>query len=365
MRGIVSRNPYTGQLREAFKFISNQDLDAKLDRAEQGYAIQAKRSIQERAAIIKRVGDCIQERFKEASECVSFEMGKPITDAEGEVNKSIRFCKYYSENYAPILPQRVQADAKKHALVKYLPLGTIYYLVPFNFPFYLNFKGGLPNLLLGNVILARNADSCPTVGRIVEECMVKAGFNNGEFQNVYTGHDQIDQIFKRDSVCGVSFTGSSNGGALIAEKAGKYLKRAVMELGGNDALIVLDDGDVNQAVLSALAGRCSNAGQVCFSPKRFIIHKNHYETFRTKLIEGLAKVKYGDPMNRDTRMGPLARGDLVDSLTNQLKSLPSSYKITWQRTEMAKPFFPITVIEGSDETWDEELFGPVFQLFRI
>lgn len=109
-------------------------------------------------------------------------------------------------------------------------------------------------------------------------------------------------------------------------------------------MIVLDDGDVNQAVTSALAGRCSNAGQVCFSPKRFIIHKNHYETFRTKLIEGLSKVKYGDPMNRDTRMGPLARDDLVDNLTNQLKSLPSSYKITWQRTEMIKPFFPITVI---------------------
>jgi succinate-semialdehyde dehydrogenase/glutarate-semialdehyde dehydrogenase len=203
-------------------------------------------------------------------------MGKPICDAEGEVNKAIRFCKYYSENYAPILSQRVQADAKKHALVKYLPLGTVYFLVPFNFPFYLNFKGGLPNLLLGNVLLARNADSCPSVGRIVEECMIKAGFGNGEYQNVHTNYDHIDQIFKRESVCGVSFTGSSNGGALIAEKAGKYLKRSVMELGGNDPFILLDDGDVNQAVLSALAGRCSNAGQVCFSPKRFIIHKNHY-----------------------------------------------------------------------------------------
>lgn len=203
-------------------------------------------------------------------------MGKPINDAEAEVNKAIRFCKYYSENYAPILPQQVQGDGKKHVLVKYLPLGTIYYMVPFNFPFYLNFKGGLPNLLLGNVLLARNADSCPTIGRIIEECMNKAGFNNGEYQNVYTNYEQIDQIFSRQSVCGVSFTGSSRGGALIAEKAGKYLKRAVMELGGNDALIVLDDGDVDRAVNSAIAGRCANAGQVCFSPKRFIIHKNHY-----------------------------------------------------------------------------------------
>jgi succinate-semialdehyde dehydrogenase / glutarate-semialdehyde dehydrogenase len=292
-------------------------------------------------------------------------MGKPITDAEAEVNKAIRFCKYYSENYAPILPQRVQGDGKKHVLVKYLPLGTIYYLIPFNYPFYLNFKGGLPNLLLGNVILARNADTCPSIGRIIEECMIKAGFGNGEYQNVFTQASQIDHIFARDSVCGVSFTGSSSGGALIAEKAGKYLKRAVMELGGNDPFIVLDDGDVNQAVTLALAGRCSNAGQVCFSPKRFIIHKNHYDNFRTKLIEALSQIKFGDPMLRDTRMGPLARDDLHDNLTRQLKDLPKSYKITWQRTEMTKPFFPITVIEGSDEPWDEELFGPIFQLFRI
>lgn len=106
-------------------------------------------------------------------------MGKPISDAEGEVNKAIKFCKYYSENYDPILPQQVKAEAKKHVFVKYFPIGTIYHLAPFNYPFYLNFKGGLPNLLLGNTLLARNADSCPTIGRIIEEIMIKAGFTNG------------------------------------------------------------------------------------------------------------------------------------------------------------------------------------------
>ena len=143
-------------------------------------------------------------------------MGKPITDAQGEVNKSIRFCKYYSENYGPILPQQVKTEAKKHTLIKYFPIGTIYYIVPFNFPFNLNFKGGLPSLLLGNVLLARNSDSCPNVGRLVEEIMIKAGLNNGEYQNVYTNYDQIDQIFQHPTVQGASFTGSSKGGALIA-----------------------------------------------------------------------------------------------------------------------------------------------------
>jgi succinate-semialdehyde dehydrogenase/glutarate-semialdehyde dehydrogenase len=203
-------------------------------------------------------------------------MGKPIIDAENEVTKTINFCKYYSQNYDALLPTPVKSDAKKHTLVKYLPTGTIYYIVPFNYPFYLNFKGGLPNLLLGNTLLARNADSCPNVGRIAEEIVNKAGFNNGEYQNVYTSTDQIDQVFSHDSVSGVSFTGSSKGGALIAEKAGRYLKKAVMELGGNDALVVLADGDVDLAVSGAIRGRCANAGQVCFSPKRYVIAKNHY-----------------------------------------------------------------------------------------
>lgn len=142
----------------------------------------------------------------------------------------------------------MKTEAKKHALVKYFPIGTIYYLVPFNFPFYLNFKGGLPSLLLGNVLLARNSDSCPNVGRLVEEIMIKAGLNQGEYQNVYTNYTQIDQIFQHPTVQGVSFTGSSIGGSLIAEKAGKYLKKAVMELGGNDPFVVLADADLKLAV---------------------------------------------------------------------------------------------------------------------
>ena len=194
--------------------------------------------------------------------------------------------------------------------------------------------------------------------------MIKAGFNSGQYQNVYTNYQQIDQILQHPTVQGVSFTGSSKGGSLIAEKAGKYLKKAVMELGGNDPFVVLADADLELAVSEAIRGRCINAGQVCFSPKRFIIEKSLYQEFKTELIEGLLAFKFGDPMARDTCMGPLARQDLWNNLDSQLKNLPESYKIILQRTEMQKPFFPITVIEGSDETWDQELFGPVFQLFR-
>lgn len=142
-------------------------------------------------------------------------MGKPIADAEGEVAKVAGFCKYYGTEFHPLMPQTLKTSAKKHAQVKYLPLGSIYFLVPFNFPFYLNFKGGLPNLLLGNTLLTRNADSCPLVGKLTEEVMIEAGFNNGEYQNVFTHPAQMDQIFQHDVVQGVSFTGSSKTGATI------------------------------------------------------------------------------------------------------------------------------------------------------
>lgn len=291
-------------------------------------------------------------------------MGKPIVEAEAEVKKVVSFCNYYGSEFHPLAPQKIKTPAKKHAFVKYLPLGTIYFLVPFNFPFYLNFKGGLPNLLLGNTLLARNADSCPNVGRLIEETMIEAGFSNGEYQNVFTNHLQMDQIFEHHNVQGVSFTGSSKTGAVIAEKAGHYLKRAVMELGGNDPFVVLDDADVDLAVSSAVKGRCFNAGQVCISPKRIIVDKKHYNKFRSDLIDGLAHIKAGDPMDRSTQIGPLAREDLHENLEHQLNNLPSSYRIIYQRPDMVKPFFPITVIEGSDQLWDEELFGPCFQLFR-
>lgn len=161
-------------------------------------------------------------------------------------------------------------------MIKFLPIGTVYYLVPFNFPFFLNLKGGLPSLVLGNTLLARNADSCPNVGRILEEVMIEAGFNNGEYQNVYTNHEQIDMVLQHPNVQGLSFTGSSRAGSMLAAKAGQYLKKCVMELGGNDPFVVLDDADINLAISEAIRGRCINSGQVCFSPKRFIVDKRHY-----------------------------------------------------------------------------------------
>lgn len=248
MRKIISHNPYTGEIRKTFDFLTNEQLTAKLNEAAEAFEIQKRRTVQERAQIIKRVGECMQERIKEIAETITYEMGKPIVQSEKEVQKSIYFCNYYAENYEPLLPQFVKTEAKKHCYVKYLPIGIVYNLVPFNYPFYLNFKGGLPSLLIGNCLFVRNADTCPMVGNIIEEIMEKAGFDNGEYQNAFTTYNQIDQVFQHPNVQGVCFTGSTLGGSAIASTAGKYLKKCVLELGGNDAFVMLDDGNMDIAV---------------------------------------------------------------------------------------------------------------------
>ena len=155
-------------------------------------------------------------------------MGKPIKQSQGQVDKTINFCKYYSKNFNDILPTQIKSDAKVKTLVKYLPMGIVYSIVPFNFPFYLTFKGGLPNLLLGNVLLSRNSDSTPLLGDKIEQIMKQAGYDSGQFQNVFTSRDQLDHVLKNPLVIGVSFTGSSKAGADISATAGKYLKKSVM-----------------------------------------------------------------------------------------------------------------------------------------
>lgn len=302
--------------------------------------------------MIANLGDVFEKHKKTLAELITAEMGKPITQAGLEVDKTISFCKHYSQHFSDILPTEVKTDAKVKSHIKYEPIGTIYYIVPFNFPLFLNFKGGLPSLLLGNVMLARNSDCNPLLGKYIEELMVEAGFNSGEYQNVYSSPDQLDYILSQKSVAGVSFTGSSRAGSMIASCAGKHLKKSVMELGGNDPFVVLEDADIDLAVENAVAGRCGNAGQICFSPKRFIIVKEHYEVFKKKLIEKLSIKKYGDPMDPTTEIGPLAREDLHLNLEEQISRIPKSWKITWMR-EVKKPFYPITLIEGTDEVFDE------------
>lgn len=366
MRRFISRNPYTGKVLREFEFISDTELDKKIEKGSEAVKLMSGVSQTEKARQCEALANVMEKGINNYAEIITSEVGKPIVHSRMEITRAINHCRYYAKHMGEYLnPTLLKTEAKKKTLIKYEPLGVIFYILPFNFPFWLSFKGALGTLLLGNAVLMQPACSTPLVGEAVEQIFEKAGLDCGQYQVVNSSHAQLDRILSNPLVGGVGFTGSTIAGGNIAAVAGKHLKKSVMELGGNDPFIVLEDADLEQAAKDAVRGRCANAGQVCFSPKRYVLVGRTYEAFRTKLIENLKKVVVGDPMDEKTTMGPLARKDLNDILNHQIRDMPRSWKIFWQ-SEVKHPFFPITVIEGDyKHPYDVEMFGPVFQLFHV
>lgn len=354
MRRFISRNPYTGKILKEYDFLTNAQLDDKIAKAGEAVRLMSGTSQPEKARQFEALAQVLEKNQSSYAEIITAEVGKPIVNSRMEVTRAINHCRYYAKHMAEYLnPTIVKTEAKKKTLIKYEPLGVIYYIIPFNFPFWLSFKGALGTLLLGNSVIMRPADSTPMVGEAVQQIFEKAGLDCGHLQTVYTSQNQLDRIMANPLIGGVAFTGSTNAGGKIAEIAGRNIKKSVMELGGNDPFIVLEDADIEQAAKDAVRGRCANSGQVCFSPKRFILVGRTYEIFRTKLIENLKKVVIGDPMDEKTTMGPLAREDLYNNLDRQLKNIPSTWKVFWQ-SEAQRPFYPITVLEAdSNKPFDE------------
>jgi succinate-semialdehyde dehydrogenase/glutarate-semialdehyde dehydrogenase len=270
-------------------------------------------------------------------------------------------------------PEVVPTDAKK-SYILFQPLGPIFHITPFNFPFWLIFKGVIPCIAMGNTVVNKNPASCPVSGMLAEEAFREAGFTNKEFQNLITNQKQSELIISNPSIRGVSFTGSTAGGAKIASLAGKYCKKAVMELGGSDPFIVLDDADVEYAVDQGLQSRLRNAGQVCTAAKRFIVQEGVYERFRDLLVEKVRQVKVGDPMEESTQIGPLAKKDYVDAITDQIsRSTTQGGRVILGGAQPEEEnlkggyyYLPTIVeVEANNVLMQEETFGPVFALVKI
>jgi len=373
-RKIVSKNPYTNQVIKEFPFLPTSELVQKIERSYESYEINKKIPLKNRAEKLQRLGSLIDSNASKYAQLLTIEMGKPINAALLEVKKCANQCRFYAEHGGNFVKtERVKTEAKK-SLIEYHPLGPIYHLCPFNFPFWLAFKGCIPSLLLGNTILHRNSDSTPLCGLAIEELMIEAGFEDYEFQNVFTSPEQTETILAHKYIRGVSFTGSNFGGSKIAAIAGKYCKKSVMELGGSDPFIVLNDADIDLAVDMAVSTRLANGGQVCFSGKRFIIQSDVYEKFKTKLIQKVAAYKIGDPSNPQTQLGPLARADLVENISKQVQEGLSQGATLLYGGEKPEGeeytngnFYMPTICEVSEDNilFREETFGPVFALIKV
>lgn len=367
-------NPFTGQVINEYDYISDDEVKRKIQESWDAFQKYKDTDSKTRSEKLRKLGDVFEKNLDKLAKTITQEMGKPIKESKSEVEKSIKQCRYFADHLHEYeKPDEIKTDAKKSYVV-YEPLGPIYHITPFNFPFWLIIKGVIPAIAMGNTVLNKNPSSCPKIGILTEECFKEAGFNNGEYLNIIVGQKQSEAIISNKLIRGVSFTGSTSGGSHIASLAGKYCKKSVMELGGSDPFIVFADADLDHAVDQGVQSRLRNAGQACNCAKRLIIEESVYDKFKEKLLEKVKEMKVGDPMEEDTLIGPLAKKDGLEQTAEQVKKAKEQGgKVIYggeqpKDDKLKNGFFylpTIVEVEKGNILLNEETFGPVFALLKF
>jgi len=365
-------NPATGEELSRFPFLSPDDLRMHLEHAQQAFASWRTTPLEKRREAIGQIADLLLIEKATLSKTMTTEMGKPLVQAEGEIEKCAWLCRFYAQNAADFLaPKTIEAGYEK-SYVRYDPVGGVLGIMPWNFPFWQAFRFAIPAILAGNVALLKPAPNVPQCGRHVERLLAKAIPTPHVFQTLFVDTEQVEHIVAHDLVQGVALTGSDRAGSAVAALAGKYLKKCVMELGGSDAFIVLDDANVHEAARVAVQSRMNNSGQTCIAAKRFIVAESIYEAFAAAVVDEVRGLAVDDPFGEDTDIGPLARPDLRANLNEQVEeSLKQGADILYageQPVEEGSCYFsPVVLsnIQPGSPAYDQELFGPVACLFKV
>jgi succinate-semialdehyde dehydrogenase/glutarate-semialdehyde dehydrogenase len=362
-----SINPYNGKQVAQFTALSQDELDEKLNKSQKAFESWRKVSLAERCKLVKKAGQVLRDNVEEYAKVITLEMGKPISESRSEVNKCAWVCDYYADNATTFLADEIiETDAVK-SFVRHDPIGAVLAIMPWNFPFWQVFRYAAPTLIAGNTGLLKHAPNVFGSANLIEEVFIKAGVPNGVFQNLIVHHDQTEKIIAHDAVQAVTLTGSERAGSAVAEIAGKYIKKTVLELGGNNAFIVWDDADIDKAVKTAITARMLNCGQSCIAAKRFILMEAIYDEFVTKFTKAVSELKSGDPLEEATKVGPLARKDLADQLNKQVnESVKLGAELLLggnQNNCYHEPTILGNVTPGMP-AFDEETFGPLAAMIK-
>jgi succinate-semialdehyde dehydrogenase/glutarate-semialdehyde dehydrogenase len=367
---LAAINPYSGEEIASFDEATDEDVRRALDRAQEAFVAWRARPVAERAALLGSLAGTMRANKDHLARLATLEMGKPITEAEGEVEKSAWFCEYFAENAERLLaPETIDASSDQN-YVRYEPLGTILAVMPWNFPYVQVFRFAPPALVAGNVAVLKHASNVPQCALEIERLFLEAGFPEGVFQTLLAGPAVVEDLLSDERIGGVALTGSDRAGSSVAAIAGRELKTSVMELGGSDPFIVLDDADVEQAAREGCRGRNINAGQACIAAKRFIVLEEVADRFEEALAREVQSLKLGDPLDRSTQVGPLARPDLVEALESQVRdSVAAGARVVAGGTPWEGPGFfavPTVLADVTPEmrVFREETFGPVAAVVR-
>jgi succinate-semialdehyde dehydrogenase/glutarate-semialdehyde dehydrogenase len=368
---LRSIDPATGRELASFPEADEAAINTALDRAWSARHQWRDAGVRMRTALMRSVAGVLRADRSRYAALLTSEMGKPIVEAEGEVEKCAWTANWFAENGERLLAEEPVESTGTESYVRFQPLGVILAVMPWNFPFWQAFRAGLPALTSGNVMLLKHSSNVPQSALAIEEVFREAGVPEGVFQTLLIGSSAVGRVITDHRVAGVTLTGSEQAGSTVAEAAGRALKKTVLELGGSDPFVVLADADINTAATVACRARNQNNGQSCIAAKRFIVEESVADEFEQRFTSAVAALKVGNPMDRANQVGPLARRDLVDELERQVNEsvrLGATALTGGKRIDGGGYYFEPTVlakVRPGMPAYHEETFGPVAAVIRV
>lgn len=367
-----SVNPATGEFIKSFANHTDVHIAAALTTAHTLYKSNwSKGPIDPRLEVLTRAAKLIDERAEELARIVVLEMGKRISEARAEVKLTADIARYYAANAAAFLAPENLKTPRGEAWIEHHPIGVIVAVEPWNFPYYQLIRVAAPNIAVGNPVLAKHAGIVPQCALAFEQVLTDAGAPSGAWINIFASGEQVAHLIADKRVQGVALTGSEGAGSIVASQAAKYLKKSVLELGGADVFIVLEDADLNRAVEIGTAARLNAAGQACNAAKRFLIQEQVADSFLEKLTDAFARTKVGDPMDESVDMGPMSSIAARDDIARQVeRALKEGAKLHFGGSPIEGPgaFYEPTILTGikrDNPAYFEEFFGPVAQIYIV
>ncbi len=368
---MKSINPFTNKVIETYTEHSDADAKYIIKEVDLAFKLWKQSSFEERANHLLQLEKQLLEQQESLADLIVSEMGKVKKEALGEIKKCAWVCRYYAENGARFLERETIASDASESFVSFQPLGTILAVMPWNFPFWQVFRFLAPALMAGNTGVLKHASNVPGCSLAIEKLVQDAGFPKDVFRSLLIGGKSVKQVIENPKIKAVTLTGSTPAGKSVAAVAGSVLKKAVLELGGSDPYLILEDANIEEAADLCAASRLLNAGQSCIGAKRFIVVEQVYDRFRDVFVKKMEAAQYGDPNDEKSAIGPLARLDLRNELHGQVSaSVAKGAKILCGGYIPAHEaaFYPATVLENIEPgmpAYDEELFGPVASLFKV
>ena len=362
---IASINPATGETLRTFEPLADSEIENRLARAAEAYRRYRRTSYADRSRWLVRAAEILESERDRLGRVMTLEMGKTIGSARAEAAKCALACRYYAENGERLLAEEPVETAGSRTFIRYQPIGPVLAVMPWNFPFWQVFRFAAPALMAGNVGLLKHASNVPQCALAIEDVIRRAGFPEDTFQALLIGSAQVERVLDDPRVKAASLTGSEPAGAQVASRAGRQIKKTVLELGGSDPFVVMPSAALERAVAVAVEARTINNGQSCIAAKRFVVDRQIAGEFESRFVRAMEALRVGDPMDEATEVGPLATPDILEGLDLQVRrSVEMGARLVTGGRRIDRPgnFYPPTVLADvpvESPAYIEELFGPV------